>query len=70
MANPVDDIDLAAAIAAALQDSLRCGITVHVSHGKVTLEGEADTDQQRARAESIAYRFCSNVTSAVRLKAC
>lgn len=66
---PVDDIDLAATIAAALQTTLRAaGIMVAVSHGVVTLEGEAETERQRALAEKIARRFCSDLTNAVRVR--
>lgn len=65
----LDDIDLAAAIAAALAHKLRAsGITIDVSHGAVTLEGEADTEKQRNAAEMLARRFCSDVTNAVRVK--
>lgn len=65
----MDDIDLAAAIAAALQLKLHAaGITVDVSHGAVTLEGEADSEQQRNAAELVARRCCPNITNAVRVK--
>lgn len=65
----LDDIDLAAAIAAELQRKLRAqGITVDVSHGAVTLEGEAETGPQRNAAEIIARRFCPDVTNAVRVR--
>lgn len=65
----VDDIELAAAIAVALQCTLHAnGITVEVSHRVVTLEGEADTEQQRKAAEMLARRFCEDVRSLVRTK--
>lgn len=68
-ARRLDDIDLAAAIAAALHVQARAaGITVNVSHGAVTLEGEAESEQQRTRAEDIARQFCAEVTSAVRVR--
>lgn len=62
------DIDLAASIAAALHSDLGAtGITVCVSYGSVTLEGLAETEEQRTVAEAIAGRLCARVTSAVRL---
>lgn len=64
----LDDIDLGASIAAALAKLRAPGITVDVSHGAVTLEGEADTEKQRNAAELIARRFCSGVSNAVRVK--
>ncbi|HET6895792.1 MAG TPA: BON domain-containing protein [Candidatus Baltobacteraceae bacterium] len=68
-AQALDDIDLAASIAAELHRVLSAhGITVEVSHGAVTLDGEADTEQQRAAAYAAARRFCTDVTNSVRLK--
>lgn len=65
----LSDIDLAASIAAALHVQLQApGITVDVSHAAVTLEGEAETEAQRHAAESIARRFCKNVTNSVDVK--
>lgn len=66
---PLEDIDLAAMIAVALHIKLRAaGVTVAVSHGAVTLEGEAESEQQRSGAEDIARRFCDDVTNAVRVR--
>ncbi len=64
----MDDIALAAAIAAALQTTLHLsGVTVNVSHRAVTLEGETDSEQERSAAEAVARRLCSNVTNTIRL---
>lgn len=53
-----DDIDLAAAIAAAMQDAhLHPGITLSVSNGIVTLEGEVDHPQQSETGLSLVRRF-------------
>lgn len=56
---PIDDIDLAAAIAAALQfePDVPSTITVDVCRGVVTLLGETETTSQRLAAEAVAYRF-------------
>lgn len=55
---PIDDIDLAAAIAASMEfDGAVPGVTVDVSEGIVTLEGEVETVAQRDAAESIVRRF-------------
>lgn len=65
----LDDIDLAASIAAALHGRLRAsGITVDVSHGRVTLEGEGRSCEQRDAAESIARQFSANVVNAVQIE--
>lgn len=54
----IDDIDLAAAIAASLQfNGNAVDVTVNVTDGVVTLEGEVDTPQKRQAAESAARRF-------------
>jgi len=55
----LNDIDLAAAIAAALQFTVRVPstVTVAVSHAIVTLEGTVDTRDQRAAAEAVVRRF-------------
>jgi hypothetical protein len=55
----IDDIDLAAALAAALQRSttLPSTILVAVSAGVVTLEGAVDNEEQRERAEAVVRRF-------------
>lgn len=58
----IDDIDLAAAIAAALQfePDIPCTITVDVCGGLVTLLGETETSAQRLSAETIASRFAAS----------
>jgi osmotically-inducible protein OsmY len=55
----LDDIDLAAALAAALQHSvsLPTTILVAVSDGVVTLEGAVENERQREQAEAIVRRF-------------
>jgi osmotically-inducible protein OsmY len=55
----IDDIDLAAALAAALQHtvSLPATILVAVSDGVVTLEGAVENERQREQAEAVVRRF-------------
>lgn len=70
-ANPIDDIDLAAAIAASMQldGDTPAEVTVGVSEGVVTLEGEVETVQQRDAAESIVRRFhVEGVINAITLR--
>lgn len=57
----IDDIDLAASIAAELQFDTRVpvGVTLAVTRSIVTLEGEVDCPAQREAAESIVRRFPS-----------
>lgn len=63
----IDDIDLAAAIAASLQfNGDAVDVTVDVTDGVVTLEGIVDTPQKREKAESVARRFLvAGVTNAI-----
>ena len=57
-AHSIDDIDLAAALAGSMQlNGELANITVDVSDGVVTLEGEVDTPQKREAAELVARRF-------------
>jgi osmotically-inducible protein OsmY len=69
-AHPIDDIDLAAAIAAFMQfDGEPPEVTIGVSEGIVTLEGEVETIQQRDAAESIVRRFnVAGVINAITLR--
>jgi osmotically-inducible protein OsmY len=54
----IDDIDLAAALAAALERSGSLpSILVAVSDGVVTLEGAAESERQREQAEAVVRRF-------------
>lgn len=54
----IDDIDLAAAIAASLQfNGNAVDVTVNVTDGVVTLEGEVDTQKKREAAEAAVRRF-------------
>jgi osmotically-inducible protein OsmY len=55
----IDDVDLAAALAAALErsGSLPSTILVAVSDGVVTLEGAAQNERQREQAEAVVRRF-------------
>lgn len=57
----IDDIDLAAAIAAELQFDAHVpvGVTLAVTRSVVTLEGEVDDPEQREAAEAIVRRFRS-----------
>lgn len=65
----LEDIDLAASIAAALHIDLGAPeITIDASHGAVRLEGHAESEQQRRSAEAIARRFSPNITNAVIVK--
>lgn len=68
--HPIDDIDLAAAIAASMQHvSETLDITVDVSDGVVTLEGTVDHAKQRDDAEALVRRFrVRGVVNAVTLK--
>lgn len=58
-AHAIDDIDLAAAIAVALQFDSRVPmqITVEVSKAFVTLQGEVENRQQREAAELLVRTF-------------
>ena len=55
----MQDIALAASIATAMQLDIRipCGVTVDVSNGTVTLEGEVDLPRQREAAELLVKRL-------------
>jgi osmotically-inducible protein OsmY len=55
----IDDIDLAAALSAALQHNatLPATILVAVADGVVTLEGAVDSKEQREQAEAVVRRF-------------
>ena len=54
----IDDIDLAAAIAAALQSArIPPAVMICVSHAVVTLEGQVDNLKQRKAVESLVRRF-------------
>jgi osmotically-inducible protein OsmY len=55
---PLDDIELAAAIAASMQlDGETPDVTVDVSDGVVTLEGTVEHVKQREAVESLVRRF-------------
>lgn len=54
----IDDIDLAAAISAAIHEGgAHSSIVVDVTAGVVTLEGAVDTDGQRSTAEALVRQF-------------
>ena len=62
----LDDIDLAAAIAAQLRlYAPGCAIVVGVTHGVVTLEGDAGTRERRDRIEALVRRLFSGVKGIV-----
>jgi osmotically-inducible protein OsmY len=69
-ANHLNDIDLAAAVAAAMQADphVPADVTVDVSNGIVTLEGEVGTSAERKAAESLAKRFVASVINAITVK--
>jgi osmotically-inducible protein OsmY len=72
MSSPLDDIDLAAALSAALhaQRHVPSAVTVDVTDGIVTLEGEVDTRAQREAAESLVRGFnaVGDVINAITVK--
>jgi osmotically-inducible protein OsmY len=72
MSSPLDDIDLAAALSAALHAQRRVpsAVTVDVTDGIVTLEGEVDTRAQREAAESFVRSFSAvaEVINAITIK--
>ncbi|HEV3154734.1 MAG TPA: BON domain-containing protein [Candidatus Baltobacteraceae bacterium] len=72
MPAPIDDIELAAALAMALhtEPGMPSSILVDVSRGVVTLEGDADV-YQRAAAEQLVRRFIGvkDVVNAIRATA-
>lgn len=55
----IDDIDLGAAVAAALQRNalLPCTIFVEVCYGVVKLRGDVEDVAQRQEAEAVVRRF-------------
>jgi osmotically-inducible protein OsmY len=56
--HPIDDIELAAAIAASMQlNGETPDVTVDVTDGVVTLEGMVEHAQQRDAAEDVVRRF-------------
>ncbi len=68
----IDDIDLAAALAATLGRNplLPATILVDVSGGIVTLQGEVEHPKQREEAEAVARRFhrVAGVINAIALR--
>lgn len=67
-----DDIDLAAALSAALERNplLPVTVLVDVSGGTVTLQGEVDRPKEREEAEAVARRFhgVAGVINAITLR--
>lgn len=54
----VDDLDLGAAISAALVlHAGGCSVVLEVNHGIVTLEGEVDTPERAQKIEAAVRRF-------------
>lgn len=67
----LEHIEMAAAIAAAMIDAaVDSRITLEVSNGVVTLEGEVEDSRQRDTAESLVRRFttASRVVNTVIVK--
>lgn len=68
----IDDIDLAAALSAALERNplLPATVLVDVSDGIVTLQGEVDHPKERGEAEAVARRFhgVAGVINAITLR--